>query len=176
MTWNLVEVAGEHEKDGTLKYDISTSAKVEYGFEKDKRPTMGHAQVYGAGNVAKGAATGNNCSQPRLTVEALAKHQHQQQQQHQHQQQTNSAGRQFMQSTKPLRQETGGKRGGNMTLTAQALAKLNLQQSQEARRISSSQKQQPSAEKGGEDARGRGQGGWEHGNKAVIEEEDESAW
>lgn len=161
LTWNLVEVAGEHEKDGTLKYDISTSAKVEYGIEKDERPTFGHQQMYGAGNVAKAAAPSNSGSQHRLTMEALAQHQQQQRRQ-----QTNTAGHQSVQRAKPLWQECESTGGGSMALTAEALAKLNLQESQKS----------ASTEQRDKHARSRCQTGWEHNDDADNEEDDEAVW
>lgn len=116
LTWNLVEVAGAHERDDTLKYDISAAAKVEYGTTKDERPTFGYQQVHGAGNVAKEAAPSNSGSQQRLTMDALAQHGRQQRRP-----QTEPAGQE------PLRQECESVGGASMALTAEALAKLNLQ-------------------------------------------------
>lgn len=50
LTWNLVEVTGEHKEDGTKKYDITQKAKEDYGIVKPARPqpTFGHQQVYGS--------------------------------------------------------------------------------------------------------------------------------
>lgn len=161
LTWNLVEVAGEHEKDGTLKYDISISAKVDYGIEKDERPTFGHQQVYGAGSVAKAAAPSNSGSQHCLTMEALAQHQQQQRRQ-----ETNTAGHQSVQRAKPMRKECKSTGGGSMALTAEALAKLNFQESQKS----------ASAEQRDKHARNHGQAGWDHNDNAGIEEANEAVW
>lgn len=173
LSWNLVEVAGEHEKDGTIKYDISTSAKIEYGLEKDERPTFGHQKMYGTGNVVKGTAPSNTSSQPRLTMAALAQHQQQQLRQ-----QTEPADRQPMQSAKPLQPDCESVGGGSMALTAEALAKLDIQESQKAGRVYPGKKQQAAAEQEDKDVRKHDQGGsgWNNDNNADIEEEDDPCW
>lgn len=156
LTWNLVEVAGEHEKDGTIKYDISTAARIEYGLDKDERATFGHQQVHGTGNAFKDPAPGNTGSQSRLTVAALAQHQQQQVRQ-----QRPPVDRQ------PMKSE------GSMALTAEALAKLGIQESQKAGRIDPGKTLQTTAKQCDNNVRNHDQGGrgWNDDNKADLEEE-----
>lgn len=49
LTWDLIQVKGEHKEDGTLKYDITDKAKEDYGIVElsEPQPTSGHQQVYG---------------------------------------------------------------------------------------------------------------------------------
>lgn len=49
LTWNLIEVTGEHKEDGTKKYDITQRAREDFGVVKTAQlqPTFGHQQMYG---------------------------------------------------------------------------------------------------------------------------------
>lgn len=49
LTWNLVEVAGEHKEDGTKKYAITREAKEEYGSSR-----MGKTNVFSRKQQAQG--------------------------------------------------------------------------------------------------------------------------
>lgn len=55
LTWNLIEVTGEHKEDGTKKYDITQKAKEDYGVVKSTQvqPSFGHRQVYDSKSPTK---------------------------------------------------------------------------------------------------------------------------
>lgn len=118
LTWDLVEVTGTHEQDGTKKYDISHKAKEDYGVVKPAQPllTFGHQQVHGSQPPT-----------PRLTQDALAQHQYQQ---------TISAGWQNAPAHKgQSQQQPQQQQGGVMVsapLTAETLSKWNAQMAKTA--------------------------------------------
>lgn len=174
LTWNLVEVTGEHETDGTLKYDISTAAKVDYGIEKDERPTFGHQQVYGDGSVARTAAPSDTPTQPRLTMEALAQHQHQQKRQF-----AQSASRQqSMQNPTVVDQQSKVSGGASIALTADALRQLNLNNRDSRKTTGQTQQASIATKQGNEEAWSHAQSGWEKGAGADVGDEDqiETGW
>lgn len=50
LTWNLVEVTGEHKSDGTTKFSISKNDEEDYGVVSpaQRQLTFGHYQVHGS--------------------------------------------------------------------------------------------------------------------------------
>lgn len=167
LTWNLVEITGEHEQDGTHKYDISTSARVDYGLRKDEKVTLGHQTPDRARNVVMSTAPSKSSIQTRLTMEALA--QHQQQHQQPQQRQAKPAGRQPMQNVKLEQQDERKADKGSMTLTAAALAQLDLQERQKVRSTPHGQKLQAFVPQDDGNTQPYGQDDWRRGNSAGEE-------
>ncbi|KAF3760156.1 hypothetical protein M406DRAFT_75684 [Cryphonectria parasitica EP155] len=64
LTWDLIEVTGRHDEDGTPVYDVSAKAKAEYG--DPKLAQQGYSQQ-------AGRAPGSPPDTPRLTRDALVK-------------------------------------------------------------------------------------------------------
>lgn len=65
LTWNLIEVTGEHKTDGTTKFAISKRAEKDYGVAKPAQLqlTFGHHQVHGSEPAS---------DRPQLTSSALS--------------------------------------------------------------------------------------------------------
>lgn len=116
LTWDLIEVTGTHQQDGTKKYDVSHKAKEDYGVVKPVKPllTFGHQQVHSS-----------QSSTPHLTQNALVQHQDQ------HQQMI-SASWQNTRAYKGQPQQQQGSAKGSAPLTAETLSKWNAQMAKAA--------------------------------------------
>lgn len=112
LTLGMIEV-GDTFDDETQKFEFQEEFKELYGPQKTSGPTFGHMQMHGFSGGSKSVPTGH----PGLTEAALSKHQQQ-------------IGKQGPLFTPPGRHHDSGRGGSgpDMSLTADALSRLQLQE------------------------------------------------